>query len=261
MSTLAADHRRNDTMTPDALFPGHDGLRPDAVDSLAGRTLELHFTGRAPLTCSFGEQQVDWSASPEPNVAFPVGTATYEAILTGGGLLAASVLHSESESSSLYVFDFVRDRVLVVQTRILAGTAGVAEKTVILEAGIGGPLTAPFEPTEELVGKRLYWQYSDTHRFEHLYVEPQLYVWHGIEGPEKGMGGAEPSMTRKIDDSLYLFTWSDQSTAFNGAIVIDLADTPNSAGRIVQWDPARQALRALVVGAVGQVLNTTTYPA
>lgn len=259
MSQIAENYKRVETVTPEKLFPGHDALRLDATKSLVGATLALHFDGRPPVSYTFDDTRVRWTSEAAANQAYPSGEAAYEAIELKKGLLAATIDHPESNSNDLVVFDLQRNRALVVHTVMIAGTSTVAERSVILEAGLGGPIGEHFEPTAELVGKRIHWSYGPTHFFEHIYIEPELYCWHGITGPEAGMGAVEPTSVRKIDESLYLFSWSDRGTPFNGALIIDLTGEPKSAGRLVGWDADNKVISQVIVGATGTLVNTTKY--
>jgi len=259
VSQIAQNYRPLDSITPAKLFPGHDELRPEAIASLAGTSHILHFEGQAPVTYSFGENTVSWVSDPSPNVAFPVGEARYEAVRTRAGLLAATIDHPEGNTNTFAVFDLAGQRVLFVRTTMMRGTSSVAERTELFEAGIGGPIQTPFPKTAELVGKRIHWSYGGTHKFEHIYIEPELYCWHGIKGPEANMGAVEPTTVRKIADNLYLFSWCDRAIPFNGALVIDLIDTPSSAGRLVGWDAEKARISQVIVGATGKLVNVTEY--
>ena len=259
MSQIAENYKRVDTVTPEKLFPGHDALRLDATQQLAGSTQVLYFPGRPPVSYSFEEKTVRWTSEPSANVAYAIGEADYEAIEVQQGLLAATINHPQSNSNDLVIFDLQRKRALVVHTVMVGGTTNVAERSVILEAGIGGDIDEAFEKTTELVGKRIHWSYGPSHFFEHIYIEPELYCWHGITGPEAGMGAVEPTSVRKIAEKLYLFTWSDRGTPFNGALVIDLNARPKSAGRLVGWDPDKRVINQIIVGAIGRVVNETIY--
>lgn len=259
MSQIAENYKRVDTVTPDKLFPGHDALRLGATQSLAGSTQVLYFADRPPVSYSFEETTVRWTSEPVANVAYPVGEAAYEAIEVQQGLLAATINHPQSNSNDLVIFDLPRKRALIVHTVMVGGSSTIAERSVILEAGIGGEIGEHFAPTTELVGKRIHWSYGPTHFFEHIYIEPELYCWHGITGPEAGMGAVEPTSVRKIAERLYLFCWSDRGTPFNGALIIDLNDKPKSAGRLVGWDPDKRRISQVIVGATGRLVNETQY--
>jgi hypothetical protein len=259
MSHVASDHKPTSETTPDVLFPGHDGLRPPKSDALVGVTLELFDGGHPPVSMTFDRDTVNWTSTPDPDVAYPVGSAGYEAIELPSGLIGAQIDHLVSGTSSFAVFDLDGSRAIVNRTRILSGTTKVAERTDVIQYGIGRALKDRFPATDELVGKRIEWRYSDSHLFEHLYLEPNLYAWHGIRGPEAGMGSAEPSVTHKLGDGLYLFSWSEQAIVFNGALVIDVGDTITSAGRLLQWDIDAEETRTIIVGAHGRLLNETVH--
>lgn len=259
MSQIAQNYRPLDSITPEKLFPGHDELRPEAISTLAGTSHILHFAGKAPVTFTFGDSTVTWETAPAANEPFPLGRATYEAVKTRAGLLAATIDHPEGNANIFAVFDLARQRVVMVRTVMMKGTSTVAERTEISEAGIGGPISAPFPATAELVGKRIHWSYGDSHKFEHIYIEPELYCWHGIKGPEANMGAVEPTSVRKIDDDLYLFSWCDRAIPFNGALVIDLKGKPSSAGRLVGWDGGKNRISQVIVGATGELVNITQY--
>lgn len=259
MSQIAENYKRVDTVTPDKLFPGHDALRLDATQSLAGSTQVLYFADRPPVSYRFEDKIVHWTSEPTSNTAYPIGEATYEAIEVQHGLLAATINHPASNSNDLIILDLALKRALVVHTVMIGGSSTVAERSVILEAGIGGDIGKRFEPTAELVGKRIHWSYGPTHFFEHIYIEPELYCWHGITGPEAGMGAVEPTSVRKIAEKLYLFSWSDRGTPFNGALIIDLNGKPRSAGRLVGWNPDKRVISQVIVGATGLLVNETKY--
>lgn len=266
MSTHVATYRPPSSVTMGELFPNHDGLRPVSVPDLRGRDVVFWVDGGPRITARFGETEVRWRAEPAPDALPSAGTAAYEAVPVRDGILAVILDHAPTRTSALVVVDETHRRALAVVTRMLDGErAGeVVEDTRIFSAGVDEPLGRPFAPTHELVGRRVHWRYSDTHSFEHIYLSDRLYCWHGLEGPEADMGGVEPTSARAIADDLVLFTWSDTSVPFNGAIVIDFAaqgfPTPvHSTGRLVGWDDERAAPWHIVVGAHGTLVNETSF--
>jgi hypothetical protein len=255
MTTEHFEYRPATDVTMSDLFPNHDGRRPEAAGSLAGREITLHLTNGSHLTVAFGDDTVDVSGSD----AIPAGRARYEAMSIRAGIAAAAIDHPRA--STLLVLDDLHARAALVVSRMVDENGSVVEKTEILDAGLGSPVRQPMERTRDLVGLRLHWRYSDTHSFEHIYLDSHIYCWHGIEGPEAGMGGVEPAAARSVADDLYLFTWSDTSVPFNGAILIDLADEQaiRSNGRLVGYDDDNRRPWQLVVGADGTLLNRTGY--
>ena len=161
------------------------------------------------MSLSFEDKTVRWTSEPAVNVAYPVGEANYEAIEVRQGLLAATINHPESNSDGRLHVDLISKRAVIVHTVMMSGTSTVAERSVILEAGIGGEIGERFEPTKELVGKRIHWTYGPTHFFEHIYMSRDLYV-SARRHPASGMGAVEPTSVRKIAESFICSPWSDR---------------------------------------------------
>lgn len=260
MSTTShtTDYRPPNDVSMAELFPNHDGLRPAAVDELAGRTVALHWVGGGVSSLTFAADSVEIVTTEPGDWILLDGTLGFEAFPVGHGLIGAVIADPRVGSSYFVVIG--ADHAVVVHTRIAAGPTGAAEETRVLQAGIDQPAESELPLSADLVGKRVYWRYSDTHTFEHLYLEPNRYCWHGLTGPEAGMGGVEPTSTYKIADDLYLFTWSDTSVAFNGTIVIDTAnDEITSKGRLFGWEATERTGKQIIVGATGHVLNVTDH--
>ncbi|MFG2934413.1 MoaF C-terminal domain-containing protein [Streptomyces sp. NPDC048282] len=259
MSTHTADYRPASDVTMAELFPNHDGLRPAAVDALAGSTLDLHWVGGGVTTLSFTADAAEvTTVTPAGEWILLDGTLTAEVVELRAGFLGAALHDPRTQSSYFLVVG--GDHAVLVHTRMSAGPTGATEDTRVLQAGIGGPAASVLARTDDLVGKRVFWRYSDTHSFEHIYLEPNRYCWHGLTGPEAGMGGVEPTSAYRLADGLVLFTWSDTSVAFNGTIVIDFdGDTVTSKGRLFGWEAAERAGQQIIVGAGGRVLNSTDH--
>jgi hypothetical protein len=257
MSTESREYPVATDVTTRELFLNHDGLRPAADQSLVGRELELHLTDGSVLRVTFRSETVELAGGDDPLV--PTGSAAYEAMAIGDGVSAAAI--DSAEWSILLVLDDTRARAALVVSRMVDEQGEIVERTEVIDAGVGAPTEQPMPRSGDLVGLRVHWRYSDTHSFEHIYLDSHMYCWHGIEGPEAGMGGVEPASAREVRDALYLFTWSDTSVPFNGAILIDLADLNaiRSNGRLVGWDEVNHKAWTLVVGANGALLNRTSY--
>lgn len=253
-------YRSPGEVTMSELFPNHDGLRPLAVSDLAGRTVEIAFEDGTAAALTFKEGAVDVKVNQYGSWFLLAGQVECEVLPVRDNVLAAAINDKRTNSSYVVVLDFPNSRALAVHTQILPGPSGVGERTSFVQGSIGGAAYERFELTRELVGKRVYWQYSESHQFEHIYIEPNRYCWHGIKGPEAGMGGVEPASAYKIGDDLYLFSWSDTSVAFNGTIIINMRAAVSCAGRLYGWERAEQRGWQLVVGARGRLLNETVYP-
>lgn len=244
---MSGEFRAAGSLPMGALFDNHDGYRPEASEVLVGRTLTLEGDDRTLRVTFRDADTLDTEVGPLP----------YEALAVRDGIVAVIARVSEGRSA-IAVLDLAGDRVIAAVTELTPNDVEADEETRFLQAGIDGPLRAPFEQTNELVGKRIMWRYSTTHAFEHIYLNPTSYCWHGIEGPEQWVGDVDPSVTHKLADDLYLFSWSELAKPFNGAVILDL-HAMLSYGRFFAWDEALNAPSALVVGARGTLLNETRY--
>jgi hypothetical protein len=232
-------------------FDNHDGFRPQAGPFLAGRATTLVLADGAEL-----KVKLDADGTARWEMGAERGACAYEAFELRDGIVAVAARVGERRS----VFAVVRgDRGIAAFAVLEDRPEGVAERTTYVQFGVGGPLAEPFEPTAELVGKRIHWRYSSTHAFEHIYLDASSYCWHCIEGPERGIGDVDPCVYYRLAEDLYLFSWSETVVPFNGAVAIDLREG-SSTGRFFGWDTDRSEAEQIVVGARGTLLNVTAYP-
>lgn len=251
---VPAAHRAAGDVALTQQFDNHDGYRPEPTDALAGSELTLVPAGSdATLAVSFGADSLSWGAATGAR-----GAAPYEALAVADDVFAVAARLGERESV-FALLDLPGERVLSIRTRLEdRADGGVAERTAYAQAGIGAPLARPFEPTTDLVGKRILWRYSGTHAFEHIYLNPNSYCWHGVEGPERWIADVDPCRYFDLGDGRYLMSWSETVVPFNGAVVLDLG-AMTSVGRFFGWDTEREEAGQIVVGARGTVLNQTSH--
>jgi hypothetical protein len=81
--------------------------------------------------------------------------------------------------------------------------------------------TPRHQPTEELVGKRVLYQYGPKDSYEHIYLNREFYTWHCIQGPESGLADTDFCRYFKLANSLYLFVWFEKVIPTVGVIIID----------------------------------------
>ena len=78
----------------------------------------------------------------------------------------------------------------------------------------------PHVPTDELVGKRVQYVYSQTEAYEHIYLNENLYTWQCLRGSEKG-SPTPIAATTGIGEELYLFVWREKIVPTLGVVLVD----------------------------------------
>ena len=113
--------------------------------------------------------------------------------------------------------------------------------------------------TEELIGKRIQYQYSPTEIYEHIYLNKNRYAWHCIEGVESGLADVDQCHYYKISENLYLFVWREKVIPTLGVIMIDLTRS-KTTGKIMGYkNETFEEISNFPVGAHARLLNHTTY--
>lgn len=114
------------------------------------------------------------------------------------------------------------------------------------------------EPTTELVGHRVQYNYGPKAAYEHIYLNSSTFSWHCIAGAERGQADADFCRALKVRDRVYLFMWIERVVPCDGVAVIDWAQMRNN-GRIFGWDSADRAYNSISMGARAVPLNVTSY--
>lgn len=124
-------------------------------------------------------------------------------------------------------------------------------------AGMGD--IVPRQRTDALVGKRIYYRYSPTERYEHIYLNNGTFVWHCIEGGERGLADVDETRTFELGDDLYIFFWTEGVMPVESFLVIDLAQE-RSIGRMFCWQDSTRVVVHIPFDSKFTVLNDTVYP-
>jgi len=242
----------------DELFDNHDEYSRAPTDALVGLSTSVAFDGGERVDCRFGQGLMEWSADRD----LPWGRSgedSCQVVATDRqGLFVVTVSRVSERVSTLSVLDLPGQRVATVATAFVETGGAVREQTRVLHGALDGAPVRPLPRTDELVGLRVHHRYSTTHAFEHMYVDPDHYMWRGVEGPEFGVGGFEPAEAYRVDDELYLFTWHEVANPFSGAILIDLRGR-RAVGRLFGWHQERLEAMEIPTGSIATVLNRTTY--
>ncbi|ROS02439.1 MoaF C-terminal domain-containing protein [Raoultella terrigena] len=119
-----------------------------------------------------------------------------------------------------------------------------------------GPLPAF---SQALIGMRNQYVYSPTERYEHIYLNENLYAWQCLDGVEKGLADVDRCHYVAVADDLYLFVWREKIIPTLGVILIDLQQM-RTDGKIMGYQGSDfSAISNFPVGASAQVLNVTTH--
>jgi hypothetical protein len=131
-----------------------------------------------------------------------------------------------------------------------------------LKAAINRPLTLnahPHSPTNELIGKRIKYVYSNTETYEHIYLNSKLYTWHCLEGVEKGLADTDRCDYFKIAEALYLFVWREKIVPTLGVVIVDL-HSMKTTGKLFGYEGDDFGkLTNVSIGAYATLLNVTNY--
>jgi len=111
-----------------------------------------------------------------------------------------------------------------------------------------------------LIGMRNLYIYSETERYEHIYLNEHFYAWQCLEGAEKGLADVDRCHCFRIDEQLYLFVWREKVIPTLGVVMIDLARMKTDGKIIGYQGDSFDAVSNFPVGAQATVLNITRYP-
>jgi hypothetical protein len=253
-----------------------EGTLPPA-DELGGSSFALHVEDGRVLQLAFAEGGVlSWAVTEGPGV----GERGEERCLItqprDGVVVVDYVSSTRTATSVTIVLDLPRQAATLVegalptaeeaaQGAFALATAG-AELTLvrceILRAAIDRPFTAddhPHVPTGELVGKRVQYIYSATERYEHIYLNENLYTWQCLDGSEKGLADTDRCHYRRVGDELYLFVWREKVIPTLGVVVVDWREKRSNGKLFGYVSSAFGALSNTPIASVATLLNVTSY--
>jgi hypothetical protein len=117
----------------------------------------------------------------------------------------------------------------------------------------------PHRPTDDLVGKRVQYVYSQTEVYEHIYLNQHLYTWQCLRGAEQGLADTDRCHHRLIADDLYLFVWREKVIPTLGVVLVDLS-AMRSNGMLFGYEGDDfGALSTTPISSRATLLNVTTY--
>lgn len=115
------------------------------------------------------------------------------------------------------------------------------------------------EPTTDLVGRRIMYDYGSRDMYEHVYLNERFYTWHCLRGPERGLADTDRCYYHKVGEDLYLFVWLEKIVPTLGTVLVDVKAL-RTTGKIFGYRTSDFGeVSNARVGARAKVLNVTTY--
>ncbi|NOX51051.1 MAG: hypothetical protein GXP16_11040, partial [Gammaproteobacteria bacterium] len=209
------------------------GLRWEEISSIEST---LHANRQPSSDALVGRELVFVAGDAEPiNLSFNTDAQLkcygvshrYDAVEAAPGLFLVGFQHSaKPHSATFLVIDFETNRVTEVGAEM--PTVNDADTSLLRRAqqdgdlspvrvefhqrriGTGSVGSNEHQLTDQLVGKRVRYVYSDGGIYEHIYLNPQLYTWHCLAGSEQGLADTDACTTLAIRPDIYLFCWREK---------------------------------------------------
>lgn len=188
------------------------------------------------------------------------GTARYKAIEARAGIFIIDLVRGEGLACEnvTIVFDRNTGAVTTGVSHLINAEGKVRATTDFSHTNVERT-EAKHERTDELVGKRIFYRYSDVETYEHIYLNLGTFTWHCLRGGEAGLADTDRCMTWKVADDLYAFFWTEKVMTVEAVLLVDLREQ-RSIGRMFGWDRTLNTPLILPFNSRLTVLNTTDYP-
>lgn len=187
-------------------------------------------------------------------------TAGYKAIEARPGIFIIDSVRGEGAAAENVTIIWDRNTGAVtsgVSRFVLAGDR-TRSTTDFSQTNSNGS-AARHERSSGLVGKRIFYRYSDVESYEHIYLNPGTFTWNCVRGGEAGLADTDRCMTWEAAEDLFIFFWTEKVMCVDAVLLVDLREQ-RSIGRMFGWDdPAKEPV-ILPFNSRLSVLNTTEYP-
>ncbi|MFE7630994.1 MoaF C-terminal domain-containing protein [Kocuria sp. NPDC057446] len=231
-----------------------------ASPALTGTSVSFQGEDGRTFTMVFGDSSsLTWTISAEDNEESV--EASYKAIEARPGIFIIDFVHGAGRQ--------MRDVTVVLNQNSGAATVAVSAlhetdgavkgSTEFTHARLEGTEAAFHQRSAGLVGKRIYYRYSDVEAYEHIYLTPGTFVWHCLRGGEKGLADVDRTLAFEVAEDLYLFFWTERVMTVESVLLVDLREQ-RSIGRMFGWDDTTDEPLVLPFNSRLTVMNTTEYP-
>jgi hypothetical protein len=201
----------------------------------SGSSFHLEFTDRNKVTWqSAAERGTDWCEAVEvaPQIYF----------------IDMTFVHQPRQSQTFIVNAQTR-QVLGIRTVMREGDVGKEPRAVheFWPGVLGDPAIPPTghkpAPTRDLIGLRGLYDYGPEQWIEHIYLNSERYVWHGIIGPLRGESDVDMASYYKFDDNQYIFAFREFGL-------------PVSTVFFYNWEQMRSTGKFFAIGDDGTIANS-----
>ncbi|XPP26154.1 MAG: MoaF C-terminal domain-containing protein [Leucobacter sp.] len=238
---------------------GEPSLGPSRA--LEGRSFSVELEGDRVIAYAFAEGRLTWEVTAGQG-AGAAGAHRYRAVELRPGIFFIDFLAGEGahQRNVSIVLDLGDGRVTLADSRFVDRKGSIRMETEILSGRLSG--TGEIEPrpfSAELVGKRIFYRYSPTEQYEHIYLNRGTFVWHCVRGGEAGLADVDPIQVWAVADDLVLLHWSETVMPVESIVAIDLK-LKRSIGRMFCWDGPTLAPVQIPFDSEFTVLSDTRYP-
>ncbi len=235
--------------------------RLPSTRDLAGTDLTLQLDEGGALSLAFSGVEVRWKLEEGDGTSWS-GENGYDAVEMRPGLFFVYFVAADGAGALSIVIDRELGRGVVVQDRFVE-SGGPTGLRVHVDPGRVEGRAGPYEPiaeTRELLGKRLFCEYSDEAALEHIYLNSGTLGWQWVlvDVPVlKREVGIEAASYWKVRDQLYLLV-SRGDAPIDLTLLLDLEQRRN-VGRL--FGKTDLGLLDRLCGAKIVVLGEFRYPA
>lgn len=229
---------------------------------LDGQLVDIRYQDGAVIRHDFVSQDLlTWEVLEGPGVG-GTGTHAYRAVEVRPRIFYIDFLKNEGVKTHdvTLVLDRNDGKVTVADSFFVSRSGQVRTHTDFVSGRIVG--TGEVEPrkrTDRLVGKRIYYRYSETEAYEHVYLNAGTFAWQCVRGGEQGLADVEETKTFELADDIVIFFWTETVMPVESFLVVDLKHK-RSIGRMFCWESSTLDVVHLPFDSRFTVLNETTYP-
>ena len=182
-------------------------------------------------------------------------------------LLVTAMLPPSGRETITAVLDFVSHHALFVASHLADDNQPFERKTRVSQRFTRGLLhgspsssLAPPAPTNDLIGTRAIYRYSEDTVYEHIYLNTRWYSYQCLKGLRRGDCGTDETSYWKIRDDVYVVTWREILIDLAAVFVYDMK-ARRSTGCAWGTPGGLTEPRHILTGAFFEMLNDTRYPA